>query len=51
MAMKDLSIKIDANGFLNGRNMPMTSIESAFPSDLESPADEVVIKTILIFHD
>jgi len=43
--------KMVANGFLNRRNMPMPSIESAFPSDLESPPDEVVDKTILIFHD
>ena len=30
--------------------MPMPSIESAFPSDLEIPRDEV-IKSIVIFHD
>ena len=29
----------------------MPSIESAFPSDLETPPDKVVNKTVLIFHD
>ena len=43
--------KMIANGFLNRNNMPMPSIESAFPSDLESPPDEVIQKTVIIFHD
>ena len=42
--------KMVGNGFLNKSNMPMPSIESAFPSDLEIPRDEV-IKSIVIFHD
>ena len=43
--------KIIANGFLNKSNMPMPSIDSAFPSDLEIPSDEVIHKSIVIFHD
>ena len=31
--------KMVANGFLNKNNMPMPSIESAFPSDIESLPD------------
>ena len=29
----------------------MPSIESAFPSDLEIPSDEIIKKSIVIFHD
>ena len=39
-----------ANGFPNRNNMPIPSIESAFPSDLESPPDEIIQK-LIIFHD
>ena len=39
-----------ANGFLNRSNMLMSSIESAFPSDIESPPDEVIQKSVVIFH-
>ena len=40
-----------ANGFLNKNNMPLPSIENAFPIDLECPSDEVIQKSIVIFHD
>ena len=40
-----------ANGILNKDNMPMPSIESAFPSDIESSPDEVIQKSVVIFHD
>jgi len=30
--------------------MPTASIESAFPSDIESPPDEVIQKSIVIFR-
>ena len=31
--------------------MPIPSIESAFPSDIESPLDEVIQKSVVICHD
>ena len=43
--------KMVGNGFLNKSNMSMPSIESAFLSDLEIPRDEVIKKSIVIFHD
>jgi len=43
--------KIVANSFLHRNYMPIPSIESAFPSDIESPPDEVIQKSVVIFLD
>ena len=31
--------------------MPIPGTESAFPSDIESPPDKVIQKSLVIFHD
>ena len=31
--------------------MPLPSIQSAFPSEIESPPDEVIQKSVVIFHN
>ena len=43
--------KMTANGFLNKGNAPTPEAASALPADLESPTDEGIAKSVVIFHD
>ena len=38
-------------GFLNQSNAPTEEAKATFPTDLESPSQETIDKTVIFFHD
>ena len=51
MELKTFLRRLCALGFLNKTNAPTPEAAESLPTDLESPSEEQVAKTIVIFHD